>query len=140
MKTITKAIMLFSVMAMFGSPAFSATNKVMLQISDGSPEKQAMVLNIASNLKKHYGMDKIDVEIVAFGPGLKLALKDNANAERVQSLKTSGVTISACDKTIRKMAKKTGKKPVLNDNVQVVEGGVIRMLELSSQGYMLVHP
>ena len=50
-----------------------AEHKVVLQISDADPTKQTLVLNVASNLMKAYGgPDKVDVEIVAFGPGLRL--------------------------------------------------------------------
>ena len=47
-----------------------AEQKVVLQISDADPTKQTLVLNVASNLVKAYGQDKVDVEIVAFGPVL----------------------------------------------------------------------
>ena len=49
-----------------------AEERIVLQISDPNPFKQTLVLNVASNLIKHYGQDKVDVEIVAFGPGLRL--------------------------------------------------------------------
>ena len=50
-----------------------AEHKVVLQISDADPTKQTLVLNVANNLMKAYGSpDKVDVEIVAFGPGLRL--------------------------------------------------------------------
>ncbi|WP_419604286.1 hypothetical protein [Thiolapillus sp.] len=44
-----------------------AEKHVVLQISDPNPFKQTLVLNVANNLIKHYGQDKIDIEIVAFG-------------------------------------------------------------------------
>jgi ABC-type proline/glycine betaine transport system substrate-binding protein len=50
-----------------------AEQKVVLQISDADPTKQTLVLNVASNLIKAYGPDKVDVEIVAFRPGASAA-------------------------------------------------------------------
>ena len=47
---------------------------------------------------------------------------------------------SACAETIRKMTKKKGKKPVLNKHAQVVKGGIIRIIDLNKQGYLLVRP
>ena len=49
-----------------------AEHKFVLQISDMDPSKQTLVLNVASNILKAYGQDQADVEIVAFGPGLRL--------------------------------------------------------------------
>ena len=63
-----------------------ADTKVVLQISDNDPFKQTLVLNVANNLVKHYGPDQVDVEIVAFGPGLRLLFAENTNKDRIQSL------------------------------------------------------
>ncbi len=60
-----------------------ADKRVVLQISDPNPFKQTLVLNVASNLIKHYGQDKVDVEIVAFGPGLRLLMDGNSNKNRI---------------------------------------------------------
>ena len=56
-----------------------ASKKVVLQISDPNPFKQTLVLNVANNIIKEYGVDNVDVEIVAFGVGLRLLFADNAN-------------------------------------------------------------
>ena len=68
-----------------------AEQKVVLQISDADPTKQTLVLNVANNLIKHYGPDKVDVEIVAFGPGLRLMFDDNHNKGRISGLTDNGV-------------------------------------------------
>ena len=74
-----------------------AEKKVVLQISDEDAAKQTLVLNVAGNLARHYGPDQVDVEIVAFGPGLRLLFADNPNAGRIDSLaEGSGVRFSAC--------------------------------------------
>ena len=61
-----------------------AEHKVVLQISDNDPSKQTLVLNVANNMLKHYGTDKLDVEIVAFGPGVRLMFDDNTNNDEQQ--------------------------------------------------------
>jgi hypothetical protein len=48
-----------------------AAAHILLQLSDGDEAVQTRVLNVASNLLKHYGgPDLVDLEIVAFGPGI----------------------------------------------------------------------
>ena len=63
-----------------------SSDHVVLQISDAGPEVQTRVLNVASNLIKYYGPDKVDVEVVAFGAGVNLLLAGNANAVRIHTL------------------------------------------------------
>ncbi len=117
-----------------------AEERIVLQISDPNPFKQTLVLNVASNLIKHYGQDKVDVEIVAFGPGLRLLFKDNVNTGRIQGLTSSGVTFAACKNTIAGMTKKLGHAPELNSNAVPVSAGVVRIIELENQGFKLIKP
>ncbi len=129
-------------MGAFAAPADQsfATNKVVLQISDPNPFKQTLVLNVANNLIKHYGQDDVAVEIVAFGPGLRLVMKDNANARRIEGLAQQGVRFSACSNTIRNFGKKLGGEPELDKNAKKVKAGVVQIIDLVKQGYMLVKP
>jgi intracellular sulfur oxidation DsrE/DsrF family protein len=117
-----------------------ADTKVVLQISDNDPFKQTLVLNVANNLVKHYGPDQVDVEIVAFGPGLRLLFVENANKGRIQSLADNGVRFAACGNTVRNMGKILGEEPVLSKNATTVPGGVVRILDLEKQGYKLIKP
>jgi len=117
-----------------------ADEKVVLQISDPNPFKQTLVLNVASNLKKLLGQDQVEVEIVAFGPGLRLLQEGNANTGRIKGLAGQGVRFSACAQTMKKMTKILGEEPPLNSNAVVVTGGVTRILELQKQGYSLIKP
>lgn len=117
-----------------------AEEKIVLQISDPNPVKQTQALNVASNLIKHYGQDKVDVEIVAFGPGLRLLFKDNPNSSRINSLSSSGVKFAACKNTIAGIIKKLGHAPELHSNATPVAAGVVRLIELQNKGFKLIKP
>jgi len=117
-----------------------AKHKIVLQISDPSPFKQTLVLNVASNLLKAYGEDDVDIEIVAFGPGLRLLQEGNVNTGRIAGLASKDIQFSACANTIRNFGKKLGGKPALNKNATVVPGGVARILELIGKGFILIKP
>ena len=117
-----------------------AEERIVLQISDNDPFKQTLVLNVANNLVKHYGPDKVDVEIVAFGPGLRLLFKDNANKGRINGLADNGVRFAACKNTIKAMGKKLGHPPALHGNATPVSAGVVQIIDLVNQGYKLVKP
>jgi intracellular sulfur oxidation DsrE/DsrF family protein len=117
-----------------------AEQKVVLQISDADPTKQTLVLNVATNLIKFYGPDKVDVEIVAFGPGLRLLFADNVNVGRIDGLDSNGVRFAACMNTVSKMTKLLGHEPELNTHAMHVQAGVVRILELTGDGYQLIKP
>ncbi|MBQ0799655.1 MAG: hypothetical protein KBT63_10265 [Porticoccaceae bacterium] len=139
---VTAVLTLFASMSTLAEDekAF-AEHKFVLQISDMDAAKQTLVLNVAANIMKHYGPDKADVEIVAFGPGLRLLFEENVNGNRIDGLvNNSGVRFAACGNTITKMTKTLGHPPAMNSHATVVPGGIIRIKELADQGYLLVRP
>lgn len=118
-----------------------ADKKIVLQISDPNPFKQTLVMNVASNLLKEYGPDKVEIEIVAFGPGVRLMFADNDNAGRLKSLvESGGVRLHACSNTIANMTKQLGYKPEINPLAKSPGPGVVRIVDLVNQGYILVKP
>jgi intracellular sulfur oxidation DsrE/DsrF family protein len=118
-----------------------AEKKIVLQISDPNPFKQTLVMNVASNLLKEYGADKVELEIVAFGPGVRLMFADNANAGRLKSLvESGGVRLHACSNTIANMTKQLGYAPKINPLATSPGPGVVRIVDLVEQGYILVKP
>lgn len=117
-----------------------AEERIVLQISDPDPFKQTLVLNVANNLIKYYGTDKVDIEIVAFGPGLRLLFKDNANNGRIDGLVQNGVEFAACKNTLANMTKLIGEPPALHSSATPVSAGVVRIIELENKGYKLIKP
>ena len=117
-----------------------AEHKFVLQISDMDPFKQTLVLNVANNILKAYGTDQADVEIVAFGPGLRLLFEENANAGRIDGLAQSGVRFFACQNTINNMSSTLGRPVKINTHASSGKGGIVRIKELVDQGYMLAKP
>lgn len=117
-----------------------AAHKVVIQVSSADAKTQAIALNNAVNVQKHYGPGEVDVEIVAYGPGLSLLTKKSKQAKRVASLAKSDITFSACGNTMKKIAKKKGKEPKLINGVKVVPAGVVRLMELQEKGYSYIRP
>ena len=117
-----------------------ADYRYVLHISEGSDEKQTLILNNAANLLEAYPPGAVEVEVVAYGPGLRLMFADNANAQRLDSLSQSGVRFSACGNTLKGMTKLLGAEPKLNKVAKVVPGGIVRIGELVKQGYIYVKP
>jgi len=114
---------------------------ILLQLSDGDEAVQARVLNVAGNLLKHYGgPDMVDLEIVAFGPGISLLFADSTQAARISSLAANGVRFVACMNTVETIERTSGKRPELNPLSIPVQAGVAHIVERSTQGFVVVRP
>ena len=114
---------------------------IVLQLGDDGTQAQSRVLNVANNLIKHYGgPDFVDIEIVAYGPGISLLYPDNPNADRISSLLVSDVKFVACMNTVNTITRKTGKKPDLIAASIPVKTGVAHMVERAGQGYVVIRP
>lgn len=136
---LLSAALLVSAPASAGSMG-EAKNKIVIQVSTDDARTQTIAMNNAVNLQKHYGMDNVDVEIVAYGPGLSMLVGGSKQSQRVESLAKQGLTFSACANTMKRIEKKDGKPVVLSQGVQVVPAGVSRIHELQQQGYSYVRP
>lgn len=118
-----------------------AHEHLVLQITEADLQRQNLVLNVASNvMKARGGPDQIDVEVVAFGPGISMLFANNHHAERIGSLAAQGVRFSACENSIAGATRKLGKEPEMNPSAQPVEAGIARILDLVNAGYVLVRP
>ena len=123
-------------------------HKLALQISDSDPQKMNAVLNVASNVVKHYTGkgEMIEVQIVAFNAGLNMLRADKSPVlDRLKVFAESmpNVTFDACDNTRHGMAKAEGKKPndiPLVSNAKIVPAGVVTLMELDQAGWTIVRP
>ncbi|WP_019557792.1 DsrE family protein [Thiomicrorhabdus arctica] len=121
-------------------PETFADNKVVLQLSDYNPAKQQLVLNVAGNLLKYFGGKEVDMEIVTFGPGVRLLMEGNPHAQRIQTLMDAGVRFSVCGNTLTNMTKKLGYRPIVRGGVMEVKAGAGRILQLQRAGWQVLKP
>lgn len=117
-----------------------AEHKIVLQLSDNDPHKQALVISVANNLLKFYDPDKVAVEVVAFGPGIDLLRGENADRKLVESLIAQGVRFDVCLNTVDTIERETGKRPNIIPAATPVQVGVGQILFLTENGYTLVRP
>jgi len=120
--------------------AEDAIHKLVIQVSSDDARTQNMVIGNIVNLQKYYGMDNIEIEVVAYGPGLGMLTTKSSLASRITSLSMQDITFSACMNTMDNIKKKTGHLPKLTEGVGSVKAGVARIMELQEQGYSYVRP
>jgi intracellular sulfur oxidation DsrE/DsrF family protein len=117
-----------------------AEHHLALQLSDGDAAKRALVLSVANNLLKAYGLDKIAIEVVAFGPGIDLLRAGSPDRQAVDSLVSQGVRFDVCMNTVETLERKTGRHIALNPHARPVVAGVAQLLTLAERGYTVVRP
>ncbi len=117
-----------------------AEHKIVLQLSDNDPRKQALVISVANNLLKFYDPDKVAIEVVTFGPGIDLLRSENASRKKVESLISQGVRFDVCLNTVDTIERETGKRPDIMPGATPVQVGVGQILFLTENGYTLVRP
>src|SRR5262249_17444528 len=117
-----------------------AVHKIVVQVSENDPRKQALVISVAHNLLKFYDPDKVAVEVVAFGPGIDLLRGESASRKQVESLIAQGVRFDVCLNTLDTVERETGKRPDIMPGATPVQVGVGQILFLTENGYTLVRP
>jgi intracellular sulfur oxidation DsrE/DsrF family protein len=122
-------------------PDVSGIPRVALQISDHDPIRQTMVLSVANNLVNHYGIGEVEVEIVAFGPGLTLLRRPSAFGERITELAAEkGVRFTYCQITVDSTEQREGQRMFLVPEATSTASGAVRIIDLVSEGYVHIAP
>jgi len=129
----------------FNQPQFSqslpfAKEHLVVQVDQGNPHRWGLALANVANVLNYFGSDKIQVVVVAYGPGLKLLFAHSPYAARVQSLTAQGVEFDACHQTMLGIKAHTGHLPKLLPSAVVVPGGVVRIMQLEQHGFDLLKP
>lgn len=116
-----------------------ATEKLVLQLSDAAPESQKLIISVANTVLRVWP-EQSAINVVAFGPGVILLYANSAERVAVDSLVSQGVRFDVCMNTIETIIRRTGAEPALNPRAHKVAYGVPRIMQLVSEGYILVRP
>jgi len=136
--TLLSTLLIFTFFQGMLAHADANEHKLVIQISTDDIRAQETALGNIVNLQKHYGMDNIEIELVAFGPGYRMLTPQSTLASRIASLSLQEITFTACMNTLLSVKEKTGFMPKLIDGVTTTKAGVARIIELQEQGYSYV--
>lgn len=125
-------------MAMGAHAADAAREKLVVQVSDSDAAKWNLALNNVKNVQQMVGgADKLDAEVVVYGPGIAMMKADSSVAARIEEAKKSGVKIVACENTMK--AQKLTKEDML-PNSDYVPAGVVEIMKKQREGYAYIRP
>jgi uncharacterized protein len=111
--------------------------KVVFQVSDSVPGKWNLTLNNARNVQDAIGKDKVDVEIVAYGPGIDMLKFESEVGNRIDDALANGIKIVACENTMKNM--KLTKADMLR-SVGYVPSGVVELMRKQKEGWAYIRP
>jgi uncharacterized protein len=120
-------------------PQAAATphSRVVMQVSDNDPAKWNLALNNARNLQSDLGAANVEIEIVAYGPGIGMLKAESVVGNRIGEALGSGVKVAACENTMR--GQKLTKPDMLND-IGYVPAGVVEIVQKQQQGWAYLRP
>jgi intracellular sulfur oxidation DsrE/DsrF family protein len=134
---------LAAVAALAAQPAVHAAGngakkeRMVMQVSDADPARWNLALNNMKNVQSALGAQNVDLEIVAYGPGIGMLKMDSPVGNRVSDAVKSGVHVVACENTMR--GKKLTKADML-PTIGYVRAGVVEIMEKQREGYAYIRP
>lgn len=145
-RAIHRAVLaLAAIFALAIAPAASAADpganagkhRMVMQVSDGDPSRWNLALNNLKNVQKELGRDNVDLEVVAYGPGISMLKMDSAVGNRVAEAMKGGIKVVACENTMH--GQKLTKADMLPD-IGYVRAGVVELIEKQKEGYAYIRP
>ena len=120
-------------------------HRLAVQVDVNDPATMNLALNNVSNVAQHYSEigQKVEIEVVAFGPGLHMLRDDTSPVKaRIKSMSETmpNVAFSACGNTRENMTRAEAKDIPLISQANVVKAGVVRLVELQERGWSYLRP
>jgi hypothetical protein len=111
--------------------------RVIFQVSDNDPAKWNLALNNAKNVQTDLGKDNVQIEIVAYGPGLGMLKSDSRVADRLAGALDDSVGLIACENTMHN-TKVTREQ--MYDGIAYVQAGVTHIMKRQQEGWAYIRP
>jgi intracellular sulfur oxidation DsrE/DsrF family protein len=143
-RNLARGLAAFAALILVSGLATSATaqpvpqrNRVVIQVSDGDAAKWNLALNNARNLQTDLGPGNVEIEVVAYGPGIGMLKLDSPVGSRISEAKDAGVKIMACENTMK--AQKLERADMLN-GIGYVGAGVVEIMQRQQEGWTYLRP
>ena len=111
--------------------------RVVFQVSDNDPAKWNLALNNARNVQADLGKDNVEIEIVAYGPGLPMLKGDSKVADRLAQALDADIALLACEITMQNT--KVGRADMYY-GIRYVQAGVTHLMKRQREGWAYIRP
>jgi intracellular sulfur oxidation DsrE/DsrF family protein len=133
MKTLTALLLLALSLPVYAQEK----HQVVFQVSDNDPAKWSLALNNARNVQTDLGKGNVQIEIVAYGPGLAMLKNESAVAARLAQALDGGIGLLACENTMQNT--KTSKSDMYG-GIGYVQAGVTHIMKRQKEGWAYIRP
>jgi intracellular sulfur oxidation DsrE/DsrF family protein len=131
------AIVLLAAAAAAPAQQAATRSKVVIQVSDGEMKNWNLALSNVRNIQADLGATNVDIEIVAYGPGIGMLKLDSPVANRIAEAAAAGVKIMACENTMHGQHLSRGD---MLDGIGYVKAGVVEVMQRQQQGWSYIRP
>ena len=111
--------------------------RVVIQVSDNDPQKWGLALNNARNVQQDLGKDNVQIEIVAYGPGLGMLKAESKVADRLAGALDNNIGLIACENT---MTNTKVRRSEMYDGIAYVKAGVTHIMKRQQEGWAYIRP
>jgi hypothetical protein len=111
--------------------------RVIFQVSDNDPVKWNLALNNAKNVQVDLGKENVQIEIVAYGPGLAMLKAESPVAGRLAGALDDNVGLIACENT---MQNNKVSRDEMYGGIAFVMAGVTHIMKRQQEGWAYIRP
>jgi len=134
---MNRRIALLALLSVLAFPALAQQKqRVVIQVSDNDPAKWSLALNNARNVQADLGQENVQIELVAYGPGLDMLKAESKVADRLAGALDENVGLIACENTMTNMHV---TKDDMYSGIGYVKAGVTHLMKRQREGLGL-HP
>jgi uncharacterized protein len=123
--------------ALAQSKKSGAKQRLILQVSDNDPAKWSLALTNAKMVQLELGQEHVQIEIIAYGPGLEMLKGESKVADRLAGALDDNVGLIACENT---MTTTQVTKDDLYGGIAFVKTGVAHIMKRQREGWAYVRP
>jgi intracellular sulfur oxidation DsrE/DsrF family protein len=133
----TKVFLLLALVLFSSLGNAQQKQRVVFQVSDNDPAKWSLALNNARNVQQDLGKNNVEIEIVAYGPGLGMLKAESKVADRLAQALDNNVGLLACENT---MINTKVSRDDMYGGIAYVKAGVTHIMKRQQEGWAYIRP
>ena len=137
-----RSLLAFLGLGAAAAPALAAQktppkHSVILQVTDRDTNRWQLALNNARNVQADLGPDNVQIEIVAYGPGLDMLKSESPVADGLAGALDASVRLIACENT---MQNNKVTRDDMYSGIAYVQAGVTHIMKRQHEGWAYIRP
>ena len=115
----------------------AAKHRVIFQVSDNDAARWQLALNNARNVQTDLGKENVQIEIVAYGPGIEMMKAESKVAGGLAGALDTSVGLIACENT---MQNNKVSRDDMYAGIGFVQAGVTHLMKRQKEGWAYIRP